>query len=289
MLKDVLIIIACVCLLMVGIILFDSNRFRVVHYHYKSSKLKKKLKIAFLSDLHGKHYGEGNFKLFNKIEEYSPDLILIGGDMIVATKEDNSAQLKEVSDFLKRLSARYNVVYALGNHEERAKLNEDFYGNSYRDFEKLLNEGGIKIYDNESVELNDLKISCLTIPRSCYKHFDKITWDEAELKELSREFDAAKLNVLLAHNPDFFKEYCKYSPDVILSGHNHGGVVRIPFFKGVFSPRTFLFPKYDGGKFSSGNTTMYVSRGLGSHTIPLRAFNPAELVCIDFEPQDIDF
>ena len=93
---------------------------------------------------------------------------------------------------------------------------------------------------------------------------------------------AEKYTVLLAHNPDFFPVYAEWGADLVLSGHVHGGMVRIPGWKGVVSPNIRFFPKYDGGKFEEGKSTMILSRGLGMHTIPVRLFNPGELIVIDF-------
>ena len=90
--------------------------------------------------------------------------------------------------------------------------------------------------------------------------------------------------ILLAHNPDYFPQYCQYGADLILSGHVHGGLVRIPFLKGIASPAVRFFPRYDGGLFTEGKSNMVVSRGLGTHTLPVRIFNPAELVVIRLIP-----
>ena len=71
----------------------------------------------------------------------------------------------------------------------------------------------------------------------------------------------------------------------MLSGHVHGGMVRVPLIgKGVVSPNVRLFPQYDGGRFEIGESVMLLSRGLGMHTIPIRLFNPGELPVIDFLP-----
>ena len=89
--------------------------------------------------------------------------------------------------------------------------------------------------------------------------------------------------ILLAHNPDYFPQYAAWGADLTLSGHVHGGVARIPVLgKGVISPAWRFFPKYDGGIFQQGAHTMVLSRGMGSHTIPIRIFNPAELWVIEF-------
>ncbi len=101
------------------------------------------------------------------------------------------------------------------------------------------------------------------------------------------EPDKSVFTILLAHNPDYFPEYAAWGADLVLSGHVHGGVVRIPFWnKGVISPAVKLFPKYDGGLFEEGNSHMLLSRGLGCHTIPFRAFNPGDLIFLQFQKSD---
>ena len=87
-------------------------------------------------------------------------------------------------------------------------------------------------------------------------------------------------NILLAHNPEFFPSFRKWNPDLTLAGHVHGGVMRLPFIGGVISPSFRIFPHYDGGVFQEEGKQMIISRGLGSHTIPIRIFNPGELVVL---------
>ena len=71
----------------------------------------------------------------------------------------------------------------------------------------------------------------------------------------------------------------------MLAGHVHGGMVRVPIWgKGVVSLNVRLFPKYDGGEFTLGKTRMLLSRGLGMHTIPIRLFNPGEVLEVDLLP-----
>ena len=87
-------------------------------------------------------------------------------------------------------------------------------------------------------------------------------------------------NIVIAHNPDYFDDYVEYNADLVLSGHIHGGIIAIPGIGGVISPQLRLFPKYDSGMFTRGNTTMIVSRGIGWHSIPIRIFNKAEIVSV---------
>ena len=89
----------------------------------------------------------------------------------------------------------------------------------------------------------------------------------------------------MAHNPDYFEEYAAWGADLVLSGHVHGGMMRLPILGGVVSPAFKLFPKYDGGLFQQGKSTMILSRGLGMHTIPIRIFNPGELILLKICPK----
>jgi len=86
--------------------------------------------------------------------------------------------------------------------------------------------------------------------------------------------------LLIAHNPIYFKEYINWGADLTISGHLHGGLVRLPFLRGMLSPQVKFFPRYDAGRFEENGKEMIVSRGLGSHSIMFRLFNPPELVYI---------
>ena len=90
--------------------------------------------------------------------------------------------------------------------------------------------------------------------------------------------------ILIAHTPQYFEAYAAWGADVVMSGHVHGGIMRLPVLGGVLSPNLTLFPKYDGGRFVCGKATMILSRGLGTHTIPVRVFNPGELVTVNILP-----
>lgn len=110
--------------------------------------------------------------------------------------------------------------------------------------------------------------------------------DGGYLEDTLGRMDTNYYNILLAHNPAYFEDYAKLHPDLVLSGHVHGGLVRLPFLGGVISPALKLFPKYDGGKFVQGDSTMILSRGLGIHSVEFRMWNPAELVVIEIVPKD---
>ena len=108
--------------------------------------------------------------------------------------------------------------------------------------------------------------------------------DDGYVKSELGDKNEDRYTVLLAHNPDYFKKYSKWGADLTLSGHLHGGLVRFPLLGGMASPGVRFFPKYSGGVYRKNIRHLIVSRGLGTHTIPLRLFDPGELVVIDFEP-----
>ena len=123
----------------------------------------------------------------------------------------------------------------------------------------------------------------LDLPRAYYKRLIKKPLREEVLTSMLGTMQPDRCNVLLAHNPDYFRTYCTLHPDLIVSGHNHGGVVRLPGLGGVISPRLHPFPKYDYGVYESADikTKMVVTAGCGMHSIHIRINNPPEMVVID--------
>jgi len=104
---------------------------------------------------------------------------------------------------------------------------------------------------------------------------------KVKIENIFKKIDETKYNILLAHDPNDFEKYSELGFDLILSGHIHGGVIRIPFIdKGVLSPEVKLFPKYDAGIYRKADSIMCVSKGLGYGTIPFRLFNRPEVICI---------
>lgn len=269
--------------LVLGCILYDSNRFRTVHYEIKSDNLTKPFRIAFLSDLHGKQYGENNAKLLSAVSDLAPDAVLIGGDLLTARP---GADFSCAVSLAKELASRYPLYYGNGNHEQRLCYYPETYADMGPRYEEALSKIGIARLVNRSATVPGCKIEIVgcEIDRQYYQRFCKIRMEDSYLENLLPKKDKDKFTILLAHNPDYMEAYTHWGADLVLSGHVHGGVVRIPGIGGVISTNFRLFPHYDGGRFQNGGTTMIISRGLGAHTIPLRLFNPGELVCIDILP-----
>ena len=279
-----LLVMAVLAVFFLTVMVIDGNRFHVVEYRLNSDKIKKEHHFVVLSDLHNKSYGEKNRKLLERIDKLAPEAILIAGDMLTS-KPGKSYEV--AMDLLKELAKKYPIYYGMGNHETRLFLYPEVYGDMGKDYEKDLNDVSIQLMRNESREKSDnLRIVGLDMKRDYYKRFKKYPMDSGYLQETLGEVKKDKYEILLAHNPDYFEEYAAWGADLVLSGHVHGGMMRLPILGGVVSPAFKFFPKYDGGLFKQGKSTMILSRGLGMHTIPIRIFNPGELVSLILSPQD---
>lgn len=226
-------------------------------------------------------YGEENERLLESIRNQHPDLILIGGDMLV--RKDGNSYDKTVH-FLAKLPGICPVYCANGNHEQKLKELPDKYEQSYEEYKKALTASGIHMLENasETVKLEEVpvKLSGLEIPLGAYARFGK---KELSLKKITDRIGehGDDYQILLAHHPGYMKEYLAYGADLILGGHYHGCVVQLPGIGGVISTNFTLFPKYSGGIYQEGEQTAVVSRGLGTHSVPLRLWNWPELIVLE--------
>ncbi len=273
-------VLAGIAAFFLGVMAVDCNRFVVRKYKCKSQALRKEGRIVLLSDLHNKSFGEGNRRLLAAIDGLSPDLILIAGDMYTSNK---NGDIRTAEEFVCALACKYPVFYGNGNHEYRTKLFPDVYGTMYTDFTKGIKKAGVRHLVNEKVYLPafNMNIYGLEIGRDYYGKFKNNRMDTDYLEGLLGKPDRTGFTVMIAHNPDYFKAYADWGADLVVSGHVHGGLMRIPFLGGVISPSLRLFPRFDGGQFEEGKAQMVLGRGLGTHTLPIRIFNPGELVVID--------
>ena len=284
MIKIILIIVAVFIVYCLIEMIRELRDFRVTKYRICSQKLngsKREKKIIFLSDLHNRMYGEENERLLESIRNQHPDLILIGGDMLV--RKDGNSYDKTVH-FLAKLPGICPVYCANGNHEQKLKELPDKYEQSYEEYKKALTASGIHMLENasETVKLDEVpvKLSGLEIPLGAYARFGK---KELSLKEITDRIGehGDDYQILLAHHPGYMKEYLAYGADLILGGHYHGCVVQLPGIGGVISTNFTLFPKYSGGIYQEGEQTAVVSRGLGTHSVPLRLWNWPELIVLE--------
>lgn len=280
----IIIFILILLILAAGEIYRETHTFRVRKYKVKTKKnigIQNCVKVIFLSDLHNCVYGNKNDKLYKAIQAEMPDMILIGGDMLVA-KEGSSVQ--EALEFVKKLPHICQVYYTNGNHEQRMKENTDIYGDTCERYKAKLENCGVCFLENkaENIEKNGMKFSIygLELDSSVNRKFKKADVTEKTVEEKIGK-KGKDYSILMAHNPAYMDAYKKWGADLILSGHLHGGLVRCPGIGAVVTPQGFLFPKYSGEMRREGEQTIVVSRGLGSHTINIRLFNMPEVIAIE--------
>lgn len=234
-----------------------------------------RLRILMLSDLHCNPLICNNKRVLQRLREEAPDVILLAGDMI--SKYGKKENLR-VPAFLKKLTEIAPVVYGMGNHEE--VLRTDF-PEQFEAYKKQVEEMGIFFPDNEVISLvlqgKNIDFAGLTLKHAYYFKKKRQELPEEAVKDLCIE--KPDRTVLLAHFPDHFPTYAKLAP-LIVSGHNHGGIIRLPFVGGIISPQLYL-PPYTRGCYSEGDSTMVVSAGIGSHSLPARLFNRVEYCIIN--------
>ncbi|MCX4376682.1 MAG: metallophosphoesterase [Lachnospiraceae bacterium] len=275
-------VLLCSVLLAVGII--DGNRFVVVQEKFTLPHLTKPCKFVLISDLHNKVYGKENNKVIAAIRKIHPDFIVVAGDVITSTpSEDITAGVA----LLNALSREYHIYYGLGNHESKIKTHPERFGDKFQQYRQAITHKNLKILENDTCLLPEYGIALtgLELDLQYFAHFKKKDMENGYLKQTIGAPQKNYCHLLIAHNPDYFEDYARWGADLVLSGHVHGGIMRLPLLGGVIAPSYTLFPKYDGGVFYEGNATMLLGRGLGSHTLPFRFFNPAELYEVQLLPK----
>lgn len=258
-----------------------------VIYTMESANLPRafhEYKIAVIADLHNKSFGKKNKRLVVKMKEIKPDIIIVAGDLLVR-KKPKDFQVALI--LLKELSTICPIYYGLGNHEQSIMADEkkDIVG--YTNYMEQVKNMGIIFLDNTSIKLRkksgQICITGLSIGKEYFQKFILPSMPEKYVENLVGFLNKECYNILIAHNPTYFDDYIDWGADLILAGHLHGGVIRLPFFGGMLSPQYRFFPKYDGGRYDRDGKTMLVSRGLGGHTIKCRIGNRPEIVVINLK------
>ena len=262
------------------------KKFITAKYQIESDKIERAFTIGMVSDLHNVVFGEKNQRLLEKIREIKPDLLVIPGDLVLGKPD---ASLKEPEDFLRKAVKVAPVFYAPGNHEQKMKLYPKVYGREYLEYEKRVQQMGVKILENRTervlIKGQTVVVSGLAIPYEYYLKREK-KLEKKDLVRLLGEADKEYFQILLAHTPKYAGTYLEWGGDLIFSGHYHGGMARLPVLGGVISPDWRLFPRYCRGKFSRDGSSLIVGAGLGEHTIPIRFLNPRELVVVRCVPKN---
>lgn len=268
-------------LLAVGII--DGNRFVTVREEFALPGLSKECRFVLISDLHNKVYGHKNDKVIKTIQKINPDFVMLAGDIVTAqVNEDMTPGI----ELMNAISQNFKVYYGLGNHESKMQKDTERFGEKFDRLMKAVSNKNMYVLQNKSVDLPEynIRVTGLDLDLDYFAHFRIKKMRDGYLRETLPGYDGSRCNILIAHNPDYFEDYARWGAQLVLSGHVHGGIMRLPFLGGVIAPSYRIFPKYDGGVFRSGGSVMLLGRGLGSHTLPFRFFNPAELYEVVLKP-----
>ena len=247
-------------------------------YTVSSAKLPESFdgyRIAHVSDLHNTEMGKDNENLLAMLRDADPDMIAITGDLIDSRNTDIEVALQFIREAVK-IAPCY---YVTGNHEARV--------NEYGELKAGMEVAGVTVLEDVRTEIGmegeTITLIGVNDPsyQTDYLFGDSETVMNAKLDELQTENDG--FTILLSHRPELFDTYADYDIDLILSGHAHGGQFRLPFIGGLVAPNQGLFPEYDAGIYTEGNTNMLVSRGVGNSILPFRINNRPEVILIELQ------
>lgn len=218
------------------------------------------LRIVHLSDLHGHEYGEDSARLLAMVAEQEPELIVITGDLL-----DQESQMAMVGPLAKGLAEIAPTFYVTGNHEWALG------SAAVKELKTLLEQCGVRVLSNSYEVLKRDGASVVVAGVDDPNGYA----DQKTPEELYAEIGQAQsdcFTLLLAHRNDRFDQYAAAGYDLVLSGHAHGGIVRLPFTDGLIGTQRNLLPTWTAGVYTLGNSTLFVSRGLGNNTVPFRGF-----------------
>lgn len=261
-----------------GIFSHTNNIELVTYYLY--AKVSENIRIIHLTDLHSSTYGSNNDQIIELVKSQSPDLILMTGDMIDESSESPSV----IIDLISALSAEAPLYYGYGNHET------EWQNRHTEDLAEILSEAGTIVVNGEYID-TEIKGQPIRIggysgyyrnPGMLYES-DKQMQSEIAFADAFENTDRFK--ILLCHIPTVWLDWNNidvYPVDLVLSGHYHGGQIRLPLIRGLYAPYVGLFPKYTKGIFEGKAAACVLSAGLENSRIRLN--NPPEIIVIDLIP-----
>ncbi|MDR1588599.1 MAG: DUF1294 domain-containing protein [Oscillospiraceae bacterium] len=258
------------------ILLALNHSLAVSHYSVTNDKIGEQAKLALVTDYHSCDYGDGQRELLSAIDMERPDAVLLCGDIF-----DDRLPPDNTLELIAALSSRYRCYYVSGNHE--------FWSGRADEFKDALTSYGVTVLEGESdiltVRGGQIRISGIDDPDTDRYASRSVPYAQ-QMEQLSINADTEIYTVLLSHRPERIGELLPLSPDLVVSGHAHGGQWRIPFIleNGLSAPNQGCFPKYTNGEYFFGNTELIVSRGLARESTQVpRLFNRPEVVIITLE------
>lgn len=260
-------------ILLVPYVTYENNALTTTKVIIENNKIPESFngyKIIHISDLHNKSFGDNQHKLLDNIEEASPNIIVITGDLI----DSRNTNIDIALDFINGAVKIAPTFYVSGNHEARTNL--------YANLKSRLQDSGVVVLDNERIELikDNEVIELIGLLDNSFIGTDYYNSNPdikkvslAELTEGSHNF-----KILLSHRPELLSLYADNNVDLVFSGHAHGGQINLPIIGPIIAPGQGFFPKLVEGIHTEKNTTMVISRGLGTSVIPVRILNNPEII-----------
>lgn len=245
-------------------------------YTVASPKLTAEVRLAVVTDFHSSDNADDVVAM---VASCAPDAVLLVGDMF----DDDIANrpTERTLSLMRQLSAQYPCYYVSGNHEAWTGEMDALY--------QQTEEAGVTVLRMSSgvLAVRGQRIALCGIPDPYEMVFSGAPDTEEQLRQALEDVDSADFTVLLAHRPELLAKYAQFPLDLVVSGHAHGGQVRIPgVLNGLYAPNQGWFPKLAGGAYTQDGTTLIVSRGLAVRTRLPRIFNRPEVVLVRCVPAE---
>ena len=225
--------------------------------------------VVHLSDLHGAEFGENNSELLAAVKETEPDYIFLTGDLLDRFRETPHSYAVTLCAALADIAPTYFVT---GNHEWALP--------DIRELKAAIAETGVIVLTNGFLELERNGDRIILAGVDDPNGFA----DQKTPPEVADELNAAYDDpfwLLLAHRNNYFeKQYARLGADLTLTGHAHGGLIRLPFTDGVIGVERNLFPSYTAGFYEIDGANLFVSRGLGNSGPTFRLFNRPQIAVL---------
>lgn len=245
-------------------------------YTVVSPKLTAEVRLAVVTDFHSSDNADDVVAM---VASCAPDAVLMVGDMF--DDDTQNRPTERTLSLMRQLSAQYPCYYVSGNHEAWTGEMDALY--------QQTEEAGVTVLRMSSgvLTVRGQRIALCGIPDPYEMVFSGAPDTEEQLRQALEDVDSADFTVLLAHRPELLAKYAQFPLDLVVSGHAHGGQVRIPgVLNGLYAPNQGWFPKLAGGAYTQDGTTLIVSRGLAVRTRLPRIFNRPEVVLVRCVPAE---
>lgn len=245
-------------------------------YTVASPKLTAEVRLAVVTDFHS---SDNVDDVVAMVASCAPDAVLLVGDLFDDDTQNRPPE--RTLSLMRQLSALYPCYYVSGNHEAWTGEMDALY--------QQTEEAGVTVLRMSSgvLTVRGQRIALCGIPDPYEMVFSGAPDTEEQLRQAMENVDSADFTVLLAHRPELLAKYAQFPLDLVVSGHAHGGQVRIPgVLNGLYAPNQGWFPKLAGGAYTQDGTTLIVSRGLAVRTRLPRIFNRPEVVLVRCLPAE---